>query len=71
MTEDYPADTATAGNAYPNSTAHTLAGLEYDTDYKIRVRARYSDGENAASPWNGPWTERHRIPTRNAQSAHG
>ena len=34
-----------------------MAGLEFDTDYKIHVRARYSDGENAANPWNGPWTE--------------
>ena len=55
--EDYPADTAEAGNAHPTTTTHTLAGLEYDTDYNIRVRARYSDGENADSPWNGPWTE--------------
>ena len=56
-TEDYPADTAEAGNAHPDSTTHTLVGLEYDTDYNIRVRARYSDGDHAASPWNGPWTE--------------
>ena len=56
-TEDYPADAAEAGNDHPTTTTHTLAGLEYDTDYKIRVRARYSDGENAANPWNGPWTE--------------
>ena len=56
-TEEYPANTAEAGNAHPTGTTHTLAGLEFDTDYKIRVRARYSDGENAASPWNGPWTE--------------
>ena len=55
--EDYPADTAEAGNAHPTTTTHTLAGLDYDTDYNIRVRARYTDGENAASPWNGPWTE--------------
>ena len=55
--EDYPADTAEAGNAHPDSTTHTLVGLEYDTDYNIRVRARYSDGDHAASPWNGPWTE--------------
>ena len=55
--EDYPADTAEAGNAHPTTTTHTLAGLEYDTDYNVRVRARYTDGENAASPWNGPWTE--------------
>ena len=55
--EDYPADTAEAGNAHPTGTTHTLSGLDYDTDYNIRVRARYTDGENAASPWNGPWTE--------------
>ena len=55
--EDYPANTAEAGNAHPTTTTHTLAGLEYDTDYNVRVRARYTDGENAASPWNGPWTE--------------
>ena len=56
-TEEYPANTAEAGNAHPTDTTHTLAGFEFDTDYKIRVRARYSDGENAANPWNGPWTE--------------
>ena len=56
-TEEYPANTASAGNDHPTSTTHTLAGLEYDTEYNIRVRARYSDGENADSPWNGPWTE--------------
>ena len=56
-TEDYPADTAEAGNDHPTTTTHTLAGLEYDTDYNIRVRARYTDGENANSPWNGSWTE--------------
>ena len=56
-TEEYPANTAEAGNAHPTGTTHTLAGLEFDTDYEIRVRARYSDGENAANPWNGPWTE--------------
>ena len=55
--EDYPADTASAGNAHPTTTTHTLAGLEYDTDYNIRIRARYTDGDAAASPWNGPWTE--------------
>ena len=55
--EDYPADTASAGNDHPTTTTHTLAGLDYATDYNVRVRARYTDGENAASPWNGPWTE--------------
>ena len=56
-TEDYPADTAEAGNDHPTDTTLTLTGLDFDTDYNIRVRARYTDGENADSPWNGPWTE--------------
>ena len=56
-TEEYPANTAEAGNAHPTDTTLTLTVLEFDTDYNVRVRARYSDGENAASPWNGPWTE--------------
>ena len=56
-TEEYPANTAEAGNAHPSDTTLTLTVLEFDTDYNVRVRARYSDGENAASPWNGPWTE--------------
>ena len=56
-TEDYPADTAEAGNDHSTDTTLTLTGLDYDTDYNIRVKARYTDGENAASPWNGPWTE--------------
>ena len=56
--EDYPADTAPeAGNDHPTDTTLTLTGLDFDTDYNIRVRARYTDGENADSPWNGPWTE--------------
>ena len=55
--EDYPADTSEAGNDHPTDTTLTLTGLDFDTDYNIRVRARYTDGENAASPWNGPWTE--------------
>ena len=55
--EDYPSDTASYGNDHPTDTTLTMTVLEFDTDYKIRVRARYSDGENAANPWNGPWTE--------------
>ena len=56
-TEDYPADTTPYGNDHPTTTTLTLTVLEFDTDYNIRVRARYSDGENADSPWNGPWTK--------------
>ena len=56
-TEDYPSNTASEGNDHPTETTLTLTVLEFDTDYNIRVRARYSDGENAASPWKGPWIE--------------
>ena len=35
-TEEYPADTAEAGNAHPTGTTHTLAGLEFDTDYNVQ-----------------------------------
>ena len=56
-TEEYPADTATDGNHHPTDTTLTLTVLEFNTDYNIRVRARYTDGDHTASPWNGPWTE--------------
>ena len=56
-TEDYPSDTDENGNDHPTTTTYTLAGLEFDTDYNVRARARYTDGANANSPWNGPWTE--------------
>ena len=55
--EDYPADTAPDVNDHPTDTTLTVTVLQFDTDYNIRVRARYTDGENADSPWNGPWTE--------------
>ena len=55
--EDYPPDTAETSNAHPTTTTHTLASLEYGTEYNVRVRARYSNGDHAANPWNGPWTE--------------
>ena len=56
-TEEYPADTATDGNDHPTNTTLTLTVLEFNTDYNIRVRARYTDGDHTASPWNGPWIE--------------
>ena len=55
--DEYPSDTEEDGNTHPTTTTHTLDNLEYDTDYKVRVRARYTDCENADSPWNGPWTK--------------
>ena len=52
-----PTQSRTPATTIQPDTTLTLTVLEFDTDYKVRVRARYSDGENAASPWNGPWTE--------------
>ena len=39
------------GNAYPESSSHTITGLDEGEEYKVHVRARYS-GE---SP--GPWSD--------------
>ena len=33
----------------------TIADLEHDTEYKIRMRARYYKGEHEGKSWGGPW----------------
>ena len=33
----------------------TIADLEHDTEYKIRMRARYYRGEHEGKSWGGPW----------------
>ena len=58
-TEEYPADTAEAGNAHPTTTTHTLAGLEYDTDYNVRVSERAT--ATARTP-TAPGTDRGPRP---------
>ena len=55
--EDYPAHTEEHGNVYPATPTHTLEGLDHDTEYKIRIRARYSPNDQYDAHWSGPWTE--------------
>ena len=37
-------------NAYPTGTGHTITGLEADTTYRVRVKARF--GDNPPSGWS-------------------
>ena len=39
--EGYPSWTDSSGNAFPVANAYTIAGLDLDVCYKVRVRARY------------------------------
>ena len=55
--EDWPAETDAAANRYPTTTSLELTGLDEGTEYQVRVRARYTDGAHADSPWSGPWAE--------------
>ena len=45
-------NTAEKGNAYPTANTHTVADLPHGTEYKVLVRARYSDGNPPAGPWS-------------------
>ena len=53
----YPSYTEEHGNAHPATPTHTLEGLDRDTKYKIRIRARYSPNGQYDAHWSGPWTE--------------
>ena len=55
--DDYPSYTEEHGNAHPATPTHTLEGLDRDTKYKIRIRARYSPNDRYDAHWSGPWTE--------------
>ena len=48
--EDYPSYTLSYGNAYPTGLFLALSGLDEGVEYKVHVRARYSDG---SGPWSG------------------
>ena len=55
--EDYQSWKVDGGHKYPDPTATTatIADLEHDTEYKIRMRARYYRGEHEGKSWGGPW----------------
>ena len=55
--DDYPSYAEEHGNAHPATPTHTLEGLDQDTEYKIRIRARYSPNDRYDAHWSGPWTE--------------
>ena len=44
-------------NAFPTANQHTVTGLAREQEYKVKVRARYSDG---SGPWSAQAT--HTIP---------
>ena len=51
-------NTAGKGNSYPagDTTSLTISELPQGAETKVKVRARYHDGDHADSPWSGPWT---------------
>ena len=50
------ANTAQGGNAFPTGTSHTVSDLEEGTEYSVRVRARYHDGDGNVQE-SGPWSD--------------
>ncbi len=54
--EDFPAHTEDEGAAFPTGTYYTISGLEGGAEYKVRVQARYFDG-NGLLQGQGPWSE--------------
>ena len=57
--EDYKSWKVDEGHKYPDpsATTATIADLDHDTEYKIRMRARYYRGEHEGKSWSGPWAE--------------
>ena len=56
-TEEYKSWTVDDGHVYPaeTATAATITDLSHDTQYKVRLRARYYTGEHKGNSWGGPW----------------
>ena len=57
--EDYQSWKVDEGHVYLEDTATTatITDLDHDTEYKIRMRARYYRGEHEGKSWGGPWAE--------------
>ena len=55
--EDYQSWKVDDGHIYlaDTATTATIADLEHDTEYKIRMRARYYRDEHEGKSWGGPW----------------
>ena len=55
--EDYKSWKVDEGHVYPtpDATTTTITDLGHDTEYKIRMRARYYRGEHEGKSWGGPW----------------
>ena len=55
--EDYQSWKVDEGHKYPApaATTETITDLEHDTEYRIRMRARYYRGEHEGKSWGGPW----------------
>ena len=49
-------NTVDGGNAFPTVTSHTVSDLEEGTEYSVRVRARYYDGNDNLTE-SGPWSD--------------
>ena len=56
-TEDYQSWKVDDGHVYTAETVTTttITDLAHDTEYKIRMRARYYRGEHEGKSWGGPW----------------
>ena len=57
--EGYTSWKVNRGHVYPDATATTatITDLSHDTEYKIRMRARYYKGEHYGKSWGGPWAK--------------
>ena len=53
---DTDADPNTGIDRNTNTLTLTVNDLVPGAEYKVRVRARYYDGDNEDSPWSGPWS---------------
>ena len=59
--KDYQSWKVDDGHVYPtpDATTTTITDLDHDTEYKIRMRARYYRGEYEGKSWGGPWARSH------------
>ena len=69
-TEDYQSWKVDEGHLYPAETATTatITDLDHDTEYKIRMRARYYRGEHEGKSWGGLSGTRNSSPDGLLQS---